>query len=382
VQNTIRIALGVLILLGLIMLPACSLMAAEEAVVIAADETREGSTFVAGDKVRIEGTIDGDLYVAGDTVVINGSVNGDIIGFARILMISGPVQGDVRAVAQTIRFQGTVSGSATTGSEILHLEKQAAMGGDLVAGCSSANLDGLINGSLFAAAGELYLSGSVARSVNLNVGTLNVADGAAVGGNLTYVSSTEGYISPNARIDGRLLWKPEAGEAVSTAADQESPWSARGFLISLAGILIVYWLAKKFQPQLWDRLAQPAHGRLASVAGIGLLLLISTPILAILAMITVVGIPLSIIILILYGILLYVSKLVASIYLADLLKIKYNLEQPWLWFAVLVALMLAVDIPYIGWIVSVAVLALGLGCGFYTIMGNGTTKTDTPDNPA
>ena len=74
------------------------------------------------------------------------------------------------------------------------------------------------------------------------------------------------------------------------------------------------------------------------------MLLISTPILAILAMITIVGFPLGLIILIVYGILLYISKLVASIYLADVLRIKYNLERPWLWFAVLVVLMLAVDL--------------------------------------
>ena len=176
----------------------------------------------------------------------------------------------------------------------------------------------------------------------------------------------------------RSQWKPQKREV--SKPKQESPWSAGGFLLGLAGILIIYWLAKMIWPQIWDQLAQPARDRLLPSVGIGLLLLISIPILAILAMITVIGIPLGIIILIIYGLLLYVSKLVASIYLAGLLKTKYNLEQAWLWFAVLVVLMLAVDIPYIGWIISLAVLALGLGCGFYAITGSGN-KTDTPDNP-
>ncbi len=379
-HNGLRIALGVLLLLGLILLPVCSLMAAEETVVIAADETREGSTFLAGDTIRIDGTINGDLYVAADTLSLNGTVNGDIIAIGRSLVISGPVKGDVRALAQTIRFRGPVSGSATVASEILHLEKQAAIDRDLVAACSTANLEGSISGSMFAAAGDIFLSGSVAQDVNVHVSTLNVADGAKVGGNLTYVSATEGNISENAQIGGSLIWKPETRE-VSTPK-QESPWSAGSFLVGLAGILIIYWLAKMIWPQLWDQLAQPARDRLPSAVGIGLLLLISIPILAILAMITVIGIPLGIIILIIYGLLLYVSKLVVSIYLAGVLKQKYNLEQPWLWFAVLVALMLAVDIPYIGWIISVAVLALGLGCGFYAIFGSGNNKTGTPYNPA
>ncbi len=380
-ENKIRIAVGVLLLLGFIMLPVGSLMAAErDVVIVGTDETREGSTFLAGDEVRMEGTVNGDLYVAGDTISITGSVNGDIIGFARDLMISGPVKGDVRAGAQKIRFRGPVAGSVTVACETLHFEKQAAVGGDVIAGCSSANVDGLINGSLFAAAGDFFLSGSVNRNVNISVGTLNVADGAAVGGNLTYISSTEGFIAPNAKIDGEVVWKPEKVEV--TATKQKSPWSIKGFLISLVGILIIYWLAKKLRPQIWDQLAQPARDRLLATGGIGLLLLISTPILAILAMITIVGFPLGLIILIVYGILLYISKLVASIYLADVLRIKYNLERPWLWFAVLVVLMLAVDLPYVGWIISVAVLALGLGCGFYTIFGGGSAPTGTLDNPA
>jgi len=360
------------------MLPVGSLMAAEEAVVIPADEIREGATFLAGDEVRIDGTVNGDLYVMGDTVSVNGSVNGDIIAMGRNLMISGPVQGDVRAMAQSIRFRGPVSGSATVAGETLHLEKQAAIGRDLVAGFSKGNLDGSISGSVFAVADDLFFSGSVGQNVSLHVNTLDVADGAKVGGNFTYVSATKGHISDNAQIGGSLQWKPQKREV--SKPKQESPWSAGGFLLGLAGILIIYWLAKMIWPQIWDQLAQPARDRLLPSVGIGLLLLISIPILAILAMITVIGIPLGIIILIIYGLLLYVSKLVASIYLAGLLKTKYNLEQAWLWFAVLVVLMLAVDIPYIGWIISLAVLALGLGCGFYAITGSGN-KTDTPDNP-
>lgn len=379
-KKVFRFVLGVFLMLGLVVLPVHSLMAADAVVVIDADQTREGSTFLAGDEVRIDGTIDGDLYVAAETVTVNGSINGDLIGFARNLTISGPIQGDVRAFAQTVRLKGPISGSATIGGETLYLENQAAVGRDLVAGCSTANIDGLINGSLFAATNDLFINGGVAKDVKVKVGTLNVGEGASVGGDLTYVSGNDGYISKSARIGGKVLWKPDTSETVPD--EQKSPWSVGGFLISLAGILIIYWLASKVRPQIWTNLAQPARERVTAAAGIGLLLLISTPILAILAMITVVGIPLGIIIVITYGLLLYVSKLVASIYLADLLKSRYNLEQPWLWFAVLVALMLAVHIPYVGWVISVAVLSLGLGCGFYVLFGSKDTKTGAPDTIA
>lgn len=371
-QNVFRVMFSVFVVLGMVLLPVHSVMAANEAVVIASDQTRQGSTFLAGDEVRIDGTIDGDLYVAADTVTVNGSVNGDIIGFARNLMISGPVQGDVRAFAQIVRFKGPVSGSATIGSESLYLEKQATIGRDLVAGCSTANLDGLINGSIFGGMENLFLNGSVAKNVNTYVVMLDVADGASIGGNLTYISETKGYISENAHIGGYNVWKPEPVK--TDTAKPSSPLSIGGFLISLAGILIIYWVAKKACPDFWDKLVQPARDRVLPATAIGLLLLIAAPILAIITMITVVGIPLGIIMLITYGILLYVSKLVASIYLADLLKVKYNLEQQWLWFAVLVALMLVMHVPYVGWIITFVVLSLGLGCGFYTLFGSTDTK--------
>ena len=252
-QKTTRIILSVVLLLGLIMLPVSSVMAADKVVLIAADQTREGSTFLAGDKVRIDGTINGDLYVAAETIYVNGPVNGDIIGAARDLIISGPVQGDVRAVAQTIRLKGPVSGSATVGSEALYLEKQAAVTRDLVALSSTSNLDGTINGSVFAWAENLFLTGSVGKNVNAHVDMLNVTDGASIGGNLAYVSSSEGLVSENAQIGGSRVWKPEAAE---TAGKQDSPWSIGGFLISWLNINHLL-AGKEVAPDL-ENLPRPA----------------------------------------------------------------------------------------------------------------------------
>ncbi len=372
------VLLGVLLLLGLIMLPVGVLMA-DEAVVVAAGETREGATFLAGDEVRIDGVINGDLYVAAENIYVNGSVNGDIIGAGRTLVISGTVEGDVRAIAQTIRLKGPIAGSATIGSDSLYFEKQATIGRDLVVGGSTANLDGLINGNIFGGVENLFLNGGIAQNVKVHVRMINVADGASIGGNLTYVSSDKGYISEKAQIGGSLLWKPDTAEKT---VKQESPWSVGGFLISLAGILIIYALVKKWRPQIWDNLAQPARDKVLSAAGIGLLLLFAVPVLAILVMITVIGIPLGMMVLITYGVLLYLSKLVVSLYLADLLKVRYNMQQSWVWFAVLVVLMLIVHAPYVGWIISVAVLSLGLGCGFYALFGNNGPKTEVPDTVA
>jgi cytoskeletal protein CcmA (bactofilin family) len=378
VRKVPRLILSFLLLLGIIMLPVGGLMAAaaDQVVVVTADQTREGSTFLAGDEVRIEGTINGDLYVAAETITVNGSVNGDIIGAARNLIVSGTVQGDVRALGQTIRLKGPITGSATLVCDSLYLEREAAIAGDLVAGCSTINLDGSIDGSVFSWSENFFLNGSVAKNVDMYVRMLNVTDGASIGGNLTYVSDEEGYISENAQIGGRRIWKPETTE---TSVTHESPWSMGGFLVSLAGILIIYALFKKMRPQFWDSLTQPARERVLSAAGIGLLLLFAAPILAVLAMITVIGIPLGIIALITYGLLLYVSKLVVSLYLADLLRVRYDMQQSWLWFAVLVLLMLVVHLPYVGWIISVAVFALGLGCGFYALFGNNDTKGDVTD---
>ena len=70
----------------------------------------------------------------------------------------------------------------------------------MVAGCSTINLDGSIDGSVFSWSENFFLNGSVAKNVDMYVRMLNEPM-VFIGGNLTYVSDEEGYISENAQLE-------------------------------------------------------------------------------------------------------------------------------------------------------------------------------------
>ena len=101
------------------------------------------------------------------------------------------------------------------------------------------------------------------------------------------------------------------------------------------------------------------------VSGIGVATLIAMPMASIIAICTIIGIPISIITLLIYGILIYLSIIPTAYFLGSYL-IKTKVENDYLLLGIsLLGIMLIEKIPIIGGIVSFISLCMGLG--FYTI---------------
>ena len=100
--------------------------------------------------------------------------------------------------------------------------------------------------------------------------------------------------------------------------------------------------------------------------GWGALILIATPIAAIIVMITVIGLPLGIISLILWGVALYLSQIPVALLLGRLI-IRQNRELDSKGIMIgalalgLFVLFVLRLIPIVGWIIGLLVIAFGLG---------------------
>jgi hypothetical protein len=69
---------------------------------IAANEIVNDDVYLAGDRVRIDGTINGDAIVAGTEIIITGVVTGDVMAAGRSITINGTVNDDIRMAGQSI----------------------------------------------------------------------------------------------------------------------------------------------------------------------------------------------------------------------------------------------------------------------------------------
>ncbi len=96
----------------------------------------------------------------------------------------------------------------------------------------------------------------------------------------------------------------------------------------------------------------------------GLLFLIITPIVALLLLITIIGIPLSLIIFIIYIITIYISRIYIGLWIGQYVLKKVKIETRFrvltMAFGLLIVL-IGINLPFIGIFIHLVVLLIGIG---------------------
>ena len=90
-------AIGVMLLAGAFMgmkASASALFVANEngTSVVKKGQTVDGSAYLAGNTVLVEGTVKGDVYCAGNSVRVEGTVDGDVLCAGNTVTIGGTVK--------------------------------------------------------------------------------------------------------------------------------------------------------------------------------------------------------------------------------------------------------------------------------------------------
>lgn len=83
-------------------------------------ETVDGSAYLAGTSVRVEGTINGDLYCAGKDIIITGTVNGDVLCGGMTLIVGGTVTGNIRLAGQKFVFHAVGTYTPVPGDLVIY----------------------------------------------------------------------------------------------------------------------------------------------------------------------------------------------------------------------------------------------------------------------
>lgn len=340
-------------------------------------EIRRGdvTTVAAGE------TVDDTLIAIGQSVVIDGNVNGDLIAFARRVTVSGHVTGDIIGGAETVSIEGAVDGNVfgfgravTLGeSAIGHnvygfgrdvtIGREAGIGGNAATFANDADVSGRVGLDLMSFANTLSLSGRVARNVDAYGNEITVVPPGNVVGNLTaHVSATDKLkIADGATVGGQV--KTDLREAPRA---QRSPYLTTSFyvrqIIRLGAAFLTGALLLWIFPGL--RTLSIGSGADAVKTGVtGLVTAVMLPLVALIACITIFGIPLGIVGFVVWLLGLYFAKiLIAQVIGRALFKspIGYPHYAATL-LSGLVIVIIAVNIPWVGWLANVVLTCVGLG---------------------
>jgi len=326
-------------------------------ITVASGEVIDSDLYVAGGTIIIDGTINGDLIAAGKIIRVNGPVNGSIIAAGGTVDINGEVTHAVRIIGETLNISGTIGRDLLVAGEEVSLASTAEIGSDLLLGAGTALIDGLIKGD-----------------INSGVESLTIASTASIQGKLTYISENEANIQSGAQIRGPITHKlPDVKERLAVGTHRLPDVKERltlvgfwgrviGFLMTLVFGIIIVLLA----PRRMKAVTESIRTRPWASLGWGVIILIFTPIAAGIVCITIIGLPLGLITLVLYGIAIYLTQLFAGLLIGQLIIGSSKGVETRAALVGALALGLAILsllrlIPYLDFVIGLATVLFGLG---------------------
>ena len=335
-----------------------AVMRAGDEVIVPPGETIDDDLYVAGGDVTIDGRVTGDLVIAGGTLTINGRVDGDVLAAGGQVRLNGPVGESVRAAGGDLRFAGAIAGDLLGMAGSLRTTPQAAIAGESYLMGGDLRLDGQLGQALEARAGSLALGGSVGGPARLYAERLAVGEGARIAGPLRMETETEAPIAAGATVGGEIQR--------NTIEREEGAGGLAGWVIGFLMALLVGLTALWLVPGAADRSSRLAVRSPGQRFLIGFLTLLVAPVAAVLAMITVVGIPLGLLLLAAFAAALYLSQLVVAWTAGrKLLEGRVDMQgfggrAGALALGLLIVYLLRA-IPVVGVIVTLAIVMWGLG---------------------
>ena len=337
------------------------------AVTVASGEVVDDDLYVAAETIIIDGIVNGDLWAAGNTITVNGIVNGSVMAAGRIVNINGDITHAVRAVGETININGDVGGDVITGCGNVNIASTARVGGDFLFGADIAGIDGPIEGNIKGNGREVTISNGVNGNVELEVESLTILSTANIGGDLNYTSEEEADIQSGAQIAGATTHKlPEVKKDEAKVFPFVLFFGTLGKVMSFLMVLVTGLIIILLAPRRLTSIAEAIGSRPGPSAGWGALIVFVTPIAALLVCFTIIGIPVGLITLALYGIALYVAQIPVGLFIGRWIIGRFRVVEGKAIMIGALAIGLAILkllslIPYFGVVVGVAVVIFGLG---------------------
>jgi cytoskeletal protein CcmA (bactofilin family) len=354
----------------------------KDSVYVAKEEIIGSNFFAAGSSITIDGKVQGDVYCAGRSIIINGFVDGDVICAGQSITINGEVRGNVRLIGSSVTINGKVARNAMAAGSDINLGSKGEVGWDMLFAGSFMDIRGTVKRDLEGAGQKMVLGGIVGRDTTLFSGndtksgketsdqeknsTITIAKTAVINGNLSYTAPYDAMIEEGSMIKGsKTRHDPIIGNH-NNGREAVVGWLwlrvIAIFSALLIGLILVSWLRRPLEDISLRMFKKPYV-----TFGYGLLFIFVTPLVCILLLMTIIGIPLALILLGVWLITLFIAKIITAIILGqEIMKRRQVTEvsKHSLIIAMVIGIIVSYilfSIPVIGWMLSMIATILGVG---------------------
>jgi len=350
--------------------------------------------YIAGGSITINAPIHGDLIIAGGTIIINDTVTNDILLAGGTVIFNGFMGGDIRCAGGNIHISKNVTGEVVvTGGDVL-IDKGITIGGLLATG-GNVTVDGNVNGEIKGAFGDLVLNGIIVKdidcrggriTINGNIGGKSIlsARHIVIGKDAVFNSDVR-YWNNQGSLDfkqslknGKAIYDPSLkihmGEwyYLGAATILGLLWYlGMAFLM----ILIVQYLFSATMKKAADTVFNSALKSL----GFGLLFFVAVPVAAVVAFITIIGVPIGLLLVFGYITLILLASIIISVIIANWFNNRFDKKWSY-WqmtfsaFGIFVLIKLVSVTPFVGWLIMILLACISFGSILINVNWKGTQR--------
>jgi cytoskeletal protein CcmA (bactofilin family) len=274
---------------------------------------RGDNYYAAGNRIEITTPMTADVIVAGRQIDIGQPVAGDILAAGWRVAVTGRAEDDVRIAAGEVTVDAPVVGDLTLAGGDVTIGSHARVSGRAWLTGSTIRVDGLFEREVQIAGATVEISGEIRKPLRVVAEKFQILPSARILGPLTYKGSTEARIAEGAVVNGPITYdripEREARRARAFPAVSTLLFALHVFL---AGLLVVIFLPRVETSVVEMLRRQPGRSLLA-----GFVVLVTTPVGALLLAISVLGLPIGLALGALYAMALFGGVLVTAFFVGD-----------------------------------------------------------------
>lgn len=329
---------------------------------------KDSDVYLTGDEVTIDYIVDGNLFVFANTVNIDSQIGGDAFIFANTVNVgqTGYIFSNLFTIASNVNISGMVY--------------------DLYVSADNVSISGYVYRDIRISADNFSLSGVVGRNAYIqNVSNIQIATSSDEESTVTSQGSIYGDLNYSASQELSIPDEVVIGDVNYT---QSSSASIQDYLLSLGGflvtVIIIWLLCLWLTPKFLNRTDLILTKKVPSNIGFGIL----TPIVLLFVATFLILLGITSTIAIIGIIILLVACIISTsifvISFNNLICKKLNVEKTIGKFGILIitaaVLWLIALIPFVGGVISIIALVLGLGILINGILPSNRDKDFSKDN--
>lgn len=346
---------------------------------VAAGQIITTEQWVAAGTASTEGTFKDDLFISsGGPLVLNGIYEGNVWGAAgNSATMGGHCNRNVRLAGKSVQIDGAVDGNILVMAETVLFTTNAVINGNVKLMGTSVVLEGSVKGSVsITAARVVTLGGTINENATVIAPDILLARGTHIHGNFSYTANKE-IMPAEGVVDGELKrLEPRSAPAFSMERlASRAMWFLAAFM---AGVPFI-----AFFPMTTAMASQLAKKAPWKCLFVGLLASGALPIIGIMCISSIIGIPLGALALASWGIMLYLSRIIVGLVIGTYILRSggTSISRVLLAMAIgLATIYLATLVPAIGVPVQIAVVWLGMGALILALLQKRRLIIQIPDD--